>query len=58
MAAEVLGIADKTGAVEVGMQVDLLVLNGNPYDDIKKSRNIRMIMKRGEVILPNSSGRE
>lgn len=50
VAAEVLGVADKTGAVEVGMQADLLVLNGNPYDDIKELRNIQMIMKRGKVM--------
>ena len=43
-----MGVADKAGVVEAGMQADFLVLNGNPYDDIKKSRNIRMIMKRGK----------
>ncbi|MBC5622301.1 amidohydrolase family protein [Butyricimonas hominis] len=50
VAAEVLGIADKAGAVEVGMQADLLVLNGNPYDNIKELRNIQMVMKRGKIL--------
>ena len=38
VAAEVLGIAD------------LLVLNGNPYDNIKELRNIQMVMKRGKIL--------
>lgn len=50
VAAEVLGVADKVGAVESGMRADLLVLDGNPYDDIKELRNIQMIMKRGKVM--------
>lgn len=50
VAAEVLGAADKVGSVEVGKQADLLVLPGNPYDDIKELRKIRMIIKTGNVI--------
>ena len=50
VAAEVLGAADKVGSVEVGKQADLLVLPGNPYDDIKELRKIRMVIKAGNVI--------
>lgn len=50
VAAEALGVADKVGSVEIEKQADLLVLPGNPYDDIKELRKIRMIIKRGQIL--------
>ena len=50
VAAEVLGVGDKVGTVEVGKQADLLVLPENPYDDIKALRKIQIIVKRGQVV--------
>ena len=50
VAAEALGVADKVGSVEIEKQADLLVLPGNPYDDIKGLRKIRMIIKRGQIL--------
>ena len=54
VAAEALGVGDKVGTVEVGKQADLLILSGNPYDDIKELRKIRMIIKRGDVVESDS----
>ena len=50
VAAEVLGVGDKVGTVEVGKQADLLVLPENPYDDIKALRKIQEVIKRGVVL--------
>ena len=47
VAAEALGVCDKVGTVEVGKQADLLILSGNPFDDIKELRKIKVVIKRG-----------
>ena len=47
VAAEALGICNKVGTVEVGKQADLLILSGNPFDDIKELRKIKVVIKRG-----------
>ena len=47
VAAEALGVCDKVGRGEVGKQADLLILSGNPFDDIKELRKIKVVIKRG-----------
>ena len=50
--ADALGILDKIGTLEAGKRADLLVVNGDPIEDIKilSSRNsIFMVMKDGIV---------
>ncbi len=47
--AELLGLAD-TGTVEVGKRADFLVLEGNPLDDITKTRRIRAVYLNGEPV--------
>lgn len=53
VAAEALGGCDKVGTVEVGKQADLLILSGNPFDDIKELRKIKVVIKRGIEINVN-----
>jgi imidazolonepropionase-like amidohydrolase len=48
-AAEYLGLADR-GLVAVGKRADLLVLDGNPLDDIRNTRRIaKLYLAGGEV---------
>jgi imidazolonepropionase-like amidohydrolase len=50
--AEVLGILDKSGTLEAGKRADLMVVEGDPLQEISflTSRDaIRLVMKAGEV---------
>lgn len=50
--AELLDIADKLGTVESGKIADILVVDGNPLDDIKllqNKENLTLIMKDGDI---------
>lgn len=46
--AEVLGLAAQQGSVTVGKRADLLLLDGNPLDDIRHTRRIRAVIAGGE----------
>ena len=52
--ANALGIGDKLGSVEPGKLADLVVIKGNPFEDIKTTRNIQFVMKDGAIYYPNS----
>jgi len=59
--AKALGVGDKLGSVEVGKLADLYVANGNPLEDIKAARDIRLVIKAGvvydpEVLLHSAEG--
>ena len=49
-AAEALGVADKKGTVCKGKIADLIVLKGNPLNDIKELRNPQWVIKRGKIV--------
>jgi len=46
--------ADSLGLVASGKVADLVVLNGNPAQNISATRNIAMVILRGRVIRPDS----
>jgi len=52
--AMALGVADRLGSLESGKSADLLVVKGNPLDDIKTARNIRLVMKAGQIHDPEN----
>lgn len=50
--ARALGLGDKFGTLEAGKFADLFVVRGNPLEDIKNTRNVRMVMKGGTTFDP------
>lgn len=45
--ADMLGLLDVLGTVEVGKLADLVVIDGNPLDNISNIRNLEMVFKDG-----------
>jgi len=50
--ARALNIGAKLGTIERGRWADLFVVRGNPLEDILRTRNVRMVMKAGQVYDP------
>ena len=60
--ATALGVNDRLGSIETGKLGDLLVVKGNPLDDIKAARDIRIVVKEGvahdpEALLRSAEGK-
>lgn len=49
LAAQSLGIADRTGAVAPGLDADLIAVEGDPTKDIRALLRVRWVMKAGKV---------
>jgi imidazolonepropionase-like amidohydrolase len=49
-AAELLGMADRIGSIEVGKFADLIAVPGNPFDDIGALERVSFVMKGGTVV--------
>lgn len=50
--ARALGVADELGSIEAGKYADMVVVEGNPLEDIKAARAIRWVVKEGIVYDP------
>jgi imidazolonepropionase-like amidohydrolase len=50
--ARALGVSDRLGTVETGKWADLVVVRGNPLEEIRNTRNVRWVVKAGEVYDP------
>lgn len=47
--AQILGIADETGSIEVGKCADMLISNDNPFDDFRALSEPYMVVCRGKI---------
>ena len=48
--ARILKIEDRTGSIQVGLEADLLVVEGNPAENISDTRNIRHVFNNGKLV--------
>lgn len=46
--ARVFHLGDRLGSLKPGLLADLIAVEGNPVDDIRALRNIRLVMKGGQ----------
>jgi imidazolonepropionase-like amidohydrolase len=57
VAARACGVADVTGALEPGKEADLLVVRGNPLEDVRRMADVAAVYKGGlkvGVLPPNA----
>jgi imidazolonepropionase-like amidohydrolase len=50
-AAYVCGQSDELGTLEIGMLADLIVVDGNPLEDLNVMDSVLYVMKDGEVVV-------
>ena len=48
-AARILRLSDSIGTIEPGKTADLLIIKGNPVEDIRAVKNVRMVFQSGEL---------
>ena len=51
VAAELLGIQNKTGKIQPGFEADLVVLPANPLEDIRALQDVLIVMSNGHLAL-------
>jgi imidazolonepropionase-like amidohydrolase len=49
LAAEMLGLSNKTGAVKAGLEADLIVIDRNPLEDVIALQDVLMVISNGQV---------
>jgi len=47
--ARALGVSDRLGSIEPGKLADLFIVAGNPLQTIEDARNVRFVMKSGQL---------
>jgi imidazolonepropionase-like amidohydrolase len=55
LAAKALGIDNRLGTLEAGKIADLIIVEGNPFNNLDALRKIVLVMKEGKVIFNKTS---
>ena len=50
VAAELLGVQDQVGTLEVGKQADMVLIDGDPHSDAGALRNVWAVFQGGRRI--------
>jgi len=50
--ARITGVADRKGSIEIGKDADLLLIDGNPFEDISAIRRAVLVMKGDTLYRP------
>ena len=48
-AADLLGLSSTTGALRAGLDADLVVLEGNPLEDVRRLQDVLLVVSNGRV---------
>lgn len=48
--ADIIGMGDRIGTIEIHKDADFTVIEGNPLEDISTVRNVSCVVKGGEII--------
>ncbi|MGI6644102.1 MAG: amidohydrolase family protein [Bacillota bacterium] len=54
MGAELMGLGDKMGQIQGGYWADMILVDGNPVEDVKVLQDLSkiiMVMKGGKVVV-------
>ena len=51
VSAELLGIQNKTGRIQAGFEADLVIVPGNPLEDIRSLQDALIVMSNGHLAL-------
>ncbi|MDZ7645483.1 MAG: amidohydrolase family protein [Woeseiaceae bacterium] len=50
-AAELLGIADRTGRIAPGYEADMILVPGNPLEDVSVLHDVLLVMSNGRLVV-------
>lgn len=53
--AEMCDVADSLGTVQVGKLADMIVVDGNPLENISCLRKVKLVLKEGQVVVDRLS---
>ena len=50
-AADAVGLGDQIGTLEIGKHADIIIVNGNPFENLRAMRNVVTVIKAGEMVV-------
>lgn len=56
LAAEALGLQNRTGSIAAGLDADIIALEGDPLKDITAVRRVVFVMKGGTIVVNHVAG--
>ena len=56
LGAAVCGVSNDLGTIEVGKLADLIVVGGNPLEDIQNVRQLKLVLKEGVIVSDKREG--